>query len=176
MNTYIVLLRGINVGGRNSLPMKELTGILEAFGCINIQTYIQSGNVVLQSGIKDVGRLSKKITQRIKERRGFEPYVLLLEVADFEQAIADNPFPDADPRSLHLGFLGAVPENPDLKALEKLKGTGERFLIRDKVFYLHAPDGIGRSKLAAQTERLLGVPMTGRNGRTVNKVMALAKK
>ncbi len=178
MNTYIVLLRGINVGGRNSLPMKELVEILKALGCENVQTYIQSGNVVLRSGIHDTARLSSEIAQEIKRHRGFEPHILLLGVADFNQAIGNNPFPEAEsvPKSLHLGFLDAVPKNPDLKALDELKVASERFQLKDRVFYLHAPDGIGRSKLAAKTERLLGVPMTSRNWRTVGKIMELSER
>jgi uncharacterized protein (DUF1697 family) len=69
-----------------------------------------------------------------------------------------------------------MPKNPDLGALESIKGDSEQFALKDGVFYLHAPDGIGRSKLAASAERLLGVAMTGRNWRTVCKVMAMAKQ
>ena len=69
-----------------------------------------------------------------------------------------------------------MPEHPDLDALEAIKSDRERFVLKDGVLYLHAPDGIGRSKFAANAEKLLGVPMTGRNWRTVSKVMAMAKQ
>ena len=69
-----------------------------------------------------------------------------------------------------------MPKHPDFDALEGAKSDGERFALKDGVFYLHAPDGIGRSKLAANAERLLGVSMTGRNWRTVCKVVAIAKQ
>jgi uncharacterized protein (DUF1697 family) len=126
---------------------------------------------------KDASRLSNAISREIKNRRGFEPNVLLLELEDIEWAIRKNPFPEAatDPKALHAGFLASTPEKPDLGTLESLKSDSERFHLIDKVFYLHAPEGIGRSKLAANAEKVLGVPMTDRNWRTVCKIWEMAK-
>ncbi|MEX0726480.1 MAG: DUF1697 domain-containing protein [Planctomycetaceae bacterium] len=175
MSIYIALFRGINVGGRNSLPMKELTSILEELGATGVKTYIQSGNVVFASREKNTKRLAGKIGAEIKNRRGFEPAVLLLTSDDLKSAIEANPFPETegDPKSLHLGFLDTAPNKPDLKKLDELKANGERFQLIGKVFYLHAPNGVGRSKLAANVERLLGVTMTDRNWRTVCKLSEL---
>lgn len=176
MNTYIALLRGINVGGKNSLPMKELVAILEDLGGQAVRTYIQSGNVVFQSAEKDPAQLSRQLAAAIKQGWGFEPCVLILEVADINKALAENPFPEAeaDPGSLHLGFLASTPKSPDLEKLTTLKKASERFQLRGKVFYLHAPEGVGRSKLAANSEKLLGVPMTDRNWRTLGKLREMA--
>jgi uncharacterized protein (DUF1697 family) len=176
MRTVIALFRAVNVGP-NALPMKELVAILEGLGARNVKTYIQSGNVVFESPEKDASRLSSRIGQEIKKRRGFEPHVLLLETEDIERAIRKNPFPEAasDPRALHAGFLASKPQKPDLKALERLKSGSEQFRLIDRVFYLHAPDGIGRSKLAARAEKLLGVPMTDRNWRTVCTIRDMAR-
>jgi len=176
MRTCIALFRGINVGGKNSLPMKGLVALLEELGAGNIRTYIQSGNAIFQSAEIDASHLSQKICAEIKKRHGFEPYVLLLGLDDLERAIADNPFPEAEtePSSLHLGFLASAPHNPDLKKLESLKKESERFQLKGNVFYLHAPEGVGRSKLAASAEKLLGVPMTDRNWRTVCKIREMA--
>lgn len=178
MKIYIALFRGINVGGRNTLPMKELVGVLEELGARNVRTYIQSGNALFVGAEKDTSRLSKKISSEIKVRCGFEPHVLLLELEDFERAIRKNPFPEAatDPKTLHAGFLASVPQKPNLSMLESLKSDSERYRLIDKVFYLHAPEGIGRSKLAAHAERGLGVPMTVRNWRTVKKILEMAKE
>ena len=177
MKTHIALLRGINVGGKNNLPMKELVAILEDLGSRNVQTYIQSGNAVFENKENDPTRLSTKIRSQIKQRRGFEPYVLVLEREDIERAIRQNPFSEAetDPQTLHVGFLASAPEKANLKALESLKRDRERFHLIGKAFYLHAPEGIGRSKLAANVEKVLGVPMTDRNWRTVCKVWEMAK-
>ncbi len=175
MNTYIALFRAINVGGRNTLPMKELVVLLEEMGAKEVRTYIQSGNAVFQSN--DAPLFSGRLAAEIKQRYGFEPHVLLLGLEAINSAMANNPFPEAEaePSSLHLGFLASTPRNPDLKKLDSLKKASERFLLRDKVFYLHAPEGVGRSKLAASAEKLLGVPMTDRNWKTVCKIKDLAE-
>jgi uncharacterized protein (DUF1697 family) len=178
MKTYIALFRGINVGGKNVLPMKGLVALLEHLGSRNVKTYIQSGNAVFENKEIDAARLSKKISGEIKKRRGFEPYVLLLELDDIERAMTQNPFPEAEtnPQALHVGFLASAPGHPNLKTLESLKRDSERFRLIENVFYLHAPEGVGRSKLAANAEKLLGVPMTDRNWSTVRKIWELAKE
>lgn len=174
MHTYIALFRGINVGGKNPLPMKGLVAILENIGARNVRTYIQSGNAVFQSAETDLVQLSKQLAAEIKKRQGFEPCVIILTPAALQSAMNNNPFPESDPTGLHLGFLADPPMTPDLERLNKLKTEKERFHLSDTVFYLHAPDGVGRSKLAAGAEKLLGVPMTDRNWRTVCKIMELA--
>ena len=177
MNICIALFRGINVGGKNSLPMKELVGILEELGCQNVKTYIQSGNVVFKINKNNISGLSDQISAEIKKRRGFAPSVLLLSLEEVEKIVANNPFPEVenDPQTLHVGFLASVPKKPDLKMLESLRKKDERFRLIDSTFYLHAPDGVGRSKLAANTERLLGTSMTDRNWRTVGKILEIAQ-
>jgi uncharacterized protein (DUF1697 family) len=178
MNTYIAFLRGINVGGNNSLTMKDLIAILEGCGASKIKTYIQSGNAVFQSAEKNFSQLSKDLAAEIKRRHGFEPYIYIRNIDTIKKAIAQNPFPEAvaEPGSLHLGFLASMPNNPGLEKLSNLKKESEQFHLGDGVFYLHAPEGIGRSKLAAGTEKLLGVPMTVRNWRTVCKVMDMLEE
>jgi uncharacterized protein (DUF1697 family) len=175
---YIALFRGINVGGKNKLPMKDLVATLENVGSRDVATYIQSGNAVFRSEEQDSSLLSEEIMATIGERHGFEPRVLVLGSEEMERAMLSNPFPEAEsePKSLHLYFLAAPPERPDLDAFEGIKSDRERFVLADDVFYLHAPDGLGRSKLAANVERLLGVPATARNWRTVRKVMEMAQQ
>ncbi len=176
MNTYVAFFRGINVGGNNLLPMKELIAALESIGARKVRTYIQSGNAVCESAEKNLARLSKQLSTEINKRCGFEPHVHILTLDALSKAIAENPFPDAvaDPSSLHLGFLASPPKSPNLEKLSALRKGGERFLLAESVFYLHAPEGAGRSKLAANSEKLLGVPMTDRNWKTVCKVKEMA--
>jgi uncharacterized protein (DUF1697 family) len=178
LKTYIALFRGINVGGSNVLPMKDLVAQLENLGSQNVKTYIQSGNAVFQNEEEDASLLSNKIMAAIKKSHGFEPHVLLLMPAEIARAIASNPFPEAEaePKTLHVYFLASMPKNLDPGAFESIKSDRERFALEGRVFYLHAPEGIGRSKLAANTEKLLGVAITGRNWRTVRKVMAMAEQ
>jgi uncharacterized protein (DUF1697 family) len=175
MKTYIALFRGINVSGKSSLPMKELVTLLD-LGVRNIKTYIQSGNAIFQSAEENISQLSNKISIAVKQRYGFMPHVLILELAELEKAIAENPFPEAefDSSSLHLGFLANPPERIDLEKIESLKMESEKYYLSDSVFYLYAPEGVGRSKLAASIEKLVGVPMTDRNWRTVYKLREMA--
>lgn len=175
MKTYVLLLRGINVGGRNSLPMKELTEVLDGLGCQDLRTYIQSGNVVMAAPPGDARTLAEKITGEIHRCRGFEPHVLVVEGRAFQRAAAANPFPEAEsePKLLHLGFLDAAADDADLERLEGLRKESERFHLEGRTFYLHAPDGVGRSKLASGAEKALGVPTTFRNWRTVTKLLEL---
>lgn len=179
MKTYVALFRGINVGGKHSLPMKELVSILEDLGAEAVKTYIQSGNAVFSGPDKDTATLAIRISQEIKKRRGFEPHVLLLTMKEFESVMKKNPFPEPaedSPQTLHAAFLASKPKNPNLKSLEALKSSSERFQLVGNVFYMHAPDGIGRSKLAGSAEKLLGVPMTDRNWRTVCKIWEMAQE
>jgi uncharacterized protein (DUF1697 family) len=125
----------------------------------------------------DVGRLAKRLTDMISKSRGFEPHVLVLTCAELEKAVAGNPFPEAreNPKSLHLFFLADPPKKPDLDGCEALKARTERFKLEGNIFYLHTPDGIGISKLAARVEKLLGVAATARNWRTVMALLEMAK-
>lgn len=176
-NTYIALLRGINVGGKNLLPMQALAAVLESLGATQIQTYIQSGNAVFQCAEKNAAKLSQRIGAGIKKHHDIEPYVLLLNLNAFKKAIAENPFPEAEnnPTSLHLGFLAAPPTSVDTAKLNSVRSDSERFQLSGGIFYLHAPEGIGNSKLAARAEKHLGVPTTFRNWRTVCKIAEIAE-
>lgn len=176
MNTFVALLRGINVGGHNKLPMKELASVLGAIALSNVRTYIQSGNVVFQSKSGDQEELSQAIRAAVLESHGFAPEVLILSSRELHEAIAGNPFLDGEfePKTLHLSFMATTPLDPDFDRLESLRAPKERFLLSENVFYLHAPDGIGRSKLAASVEKAMGVTLTARNWRSVTKIMSMA--
>jgi uncharacterized protein (DUF1697 family) len=176
MSTYIALFRGINVGGAGILPMKELVAILESLGCTGVQTYIQSGNAVFQSTQRSSAKLASEVTAAVMKQRKFAPAVMLLTAKELEKVMNANPFPNADDLTrLGAGFLEAIPKQPDLAALELLRATSEQFALVGKCFYLHAPDGFGKSKLAARAEKLIGVPMTMRNWRTVDKIKEMAE-
>jgi uncharacterized protein (DUF1697 family) len=173
MNTYIALFRGINVGGKSILPMKDLVGILEGMGFEGVQTYIQSGNAVFRSAPIETDKTAREICSRILETHGFAPAVLLLEVPELQAAAANNPFEAADGKALHLFFLQSLPVKPDLAGLAAVKAETEQFELRGRVFYLYAPDGVGRSRLAAVVEQGLGVPTTARNWNTVRKLLSM---
>ncbi|MFV0474579.1 MAG: DUF1697 domain-containing protein [Pikeienuella sp.] len=177
MNRWILLLRGVNVGGSNILPMKDLRAALERRGLRDARTYIQSGNCVIDGDARDAAELSALAAGAIEQDFGFRPQVLALTPQQIETAIADNPFADegCDPKTVHIHFLLEEPGAPDLASLESLRAPSERFHLATGRFYLHAPDGVARSKLAAQAERRLGVPTTARNLRSVMKIAELAR-
>jgi uncharacterized protein (DUF1697 family) len=176
MSRFVALFRGINVGGKNILPMQALREILTACGCEDIQTYIQSGNAVFSSSVAADG-LSASIKHAIEERFGFAPQVLLLDRDRFVAIAAANPFADAElnPKCLHIWFLTETPTAANLDALNSLKVESEQLLLKDDAFYLYAPDGLGRSRLAQNVDRHLGVTTTARNWRTVSRVMEMAE-
>lgn len=176
MSKYIILLRGINVGGKNKVPMKDLTSVLLQSDYKEVKTYIQSGNLILCSDNLDKQRIAESIAELITQHFDFRPQVLVLTLADYRAALTANPFKAAEetPSALHLFFLSSKPDNPNLDKLAKLKTDTERYQLNEQVFYLHAPDGIGRSKLAAAAEKTIGVSATGRNWRSAVKIMELA--
>lgn len=174
MTTWIAFLRGI--GGRYTLPSKTFIELLENIGAKDAQTYIATGNAVFRSRTSDRQRLAGKLQSAINEERGFAPEILLLTPDELALAIKRNPWPEAEnePTTLHLSFLSSVPTNPDIAKLDTLQANDERFVLDGTVFYLHAPNGVGRSKLFARIEKSMGVWCTARNWRTVSKVMDLA--
>lgn len=175
MQTWIVLFRGINVGGKNILPMAKLKSDLESLKFSNVRTYIQSGNVILDAKLRSASSLQKKIAQLVEEQHGFRPQVLALNCEALVQAVKANPFRDAvsDPGKLHFFFLSEPASEADLQSVELARSATEEFQLTDSVFYLHAPDGIGRSKLAANAEKYLNVVTTARNFRTVDKLRSM---
>lgn len=174
MTVWIALLRGINVGGANVLPMRELVSILEEQGCDDVRTWIQSGNALFLRDIADRDVFAARLGEAVLAEKGFRPRVLLLTRAELVAAAERNPFPNTSPRFLHLFFLDAEPDAVDVDGLQGRRADSERYRLDGRVFYLSAPDGIARSKLAERVEHLLGVSATARNLNTVSKLVELA--
>jgi uncharacterized protein (DUF1697 family) len=176
MATWIAFLRGINVGGKNRLPMKELKVLMEAIGFSGVQTYIQSGNIVFEHKDGDEVSLSARIATLVDGKYGFRPRVVVLSAKALRAAAAGNPFgsEEAMEKVLHSYFLAETPPAPNLEGMDEIKTNSESYLLKNKVLYLHTPDGFGRSKLAQRVEKLLGVDATARNLRTVTKVLEMA--
>jgi len=175
MDVWIALLRGINVGGNNILPMKNLRQLLESAGFQDVKTYIQSGNCAFRTDRVEAFEIEQTISQSIEREFGFRPHVMVFKRLKMLEAISSNPYPEGqdDPKSVLLFFLAEPAKAPDIRALEALRAPTETFELTDRVFYLHAPDGIGRSKLAAQAERKLGVVTTARNLRSSINIAGL---
>jgi len=178
MPVWIALLRAVNVGGNNKLPMASLVSLLEGAGCSEVRTYIQSGNAVFRSEETDAKALAGRIGDAVLAEHGFRPGVIVLDAAELEHAVTKNPFPEAeaDPTRLHLFFLSDRPKTPNLDKLNRAKAASERYSLSGNLLYFHAPDGVGRSKFPAKVEPALGVKATARNWRTVNKLLEMARE
>jgi uncharacterized protein (DUF1697 family) len=178
MNTWVALLRGVNVVGRNQVPMKRLAAAFERAGFRSVRTYLQSGNVVFQSRSGAPRTLGVRISQLVLEEFGFEPRVMVISGGQLADAVCGNPFPAAEKnhKLLHLYFLAANPAKPDLKALAELEAGREQFLLKGGVFYLYTPDGFADSVLQSRVERCLGVAATARNWRTANELLKMLRQ
>jgi len=177
VRTWIALFRGINVMGSNRLPMRDLASLLQRAGLADVRTYIQSGNAVFRSATGSAKSLAKRIGRTVHEETGFEPKIMILNATQLESAAINNPFPEAasQPQTLHLFFLSEVPLRADLASLNRLRSGNEAFALREKVLYLHTPDGFAISKLAKSAERHIHVDATARNWNTVTRLLEMAK-
>ena len=167
---FVALLRGINVGGHNILSMADLRMLVAECGGSDVESYIQSGNVIFSHDNADAAGFSARLQAAIGSRFGFEPSILSLAADQYRAAMDAVPFFPSDPKHLHLYFMAAPPPDPDLVAIENDRGENEAARLIGAIFYLHAPDGVARSRLATTAEKHLGVPATARNWRTAQKI------
>ena len=170
---YVALLRGINVGGKAKVAMAALRDVCASVGCEDVVTYIQSGNVVRRSTPK-ADRLQSALEAAIAEEFGFSPAVMIRTAKEMAAVIDRNPFPDADEKTLHVGFLHAAPDAATKKCLAALDCDPEELTVVRRYLYLHLPNGLGRAYLPVKMERCLRpTPVTVRNWRTVTKLVEL---
>jgi uncharacterized protein (DUF1697 family) len=172
---YVVLLRGINVGGHAKLPMAALRDICESIGCTSVQTYVQSGNAVLESSIA-AAKLPDALEHAIEQQMGFRPRVVVRRHADLVRVLKNNPYPDTEERFLHVGFLSGRPTKSALASVDGLDLGPEGFTVAGQEVYLNYVEGAGRSKKLGKVpfEKRLGVAMTARNLRTVAKLAEIS--
>jgi uncharacterized protein (DUF1697 family) len=185
VRTHVALLRGVNVGGRNRLPMADLREAVASLGHRDVATYVQSGNVVLTSDEPDPLALATALAAAVERRCGVRADVVVLTRAELARVVAGNPFPDEDdPKHLHVVFQqdGAGPGAADAVAAAveaaRAKGSQDDAVVAHGTVYLRTPGGLGRSELAAQlslrpSERALGGPGTMRNWATTTRLLAM---
>ncbi|MFT4077175.1 MAG: DUF1697 domain-containing protein [Asticcacaulis sp.] len=172
---WICLFRGINVGGNNKLPMKDLTKVMLAAGLSDVKTYIASGNVLLGSDL-DQATLEKLMGDLVETNFGFRPSIFLITLSHLEKVLAENPYRDREHqgKAQHVFFFKAPPEKVHRDLLDSLKIDSEAYEITDEVMYLYAPEGIGRSKMAEKLARAIKADMTARNLNTVETLKDMA--
>ena len=177
MNTYVALLRGVNLGPRNKLPMPELAKMFAAVKCDQVRTYIQSGNVVFCAASRIAAGVSEAMQKKIRQKYGFEVPVVLRSAEEMKAVVRDNPY--AKRKSfeevLHVMFLADRPEKERVKGLDPNRSAGDEYIVQGREIYLWLPNGVGRSKLSnAYFDSKLATVSTGRNWRTVLTLAEMA--
>ncbi|HUA73459.1 MAG TPA: DUF1697 domain-containing protein [Solirubrobacteraceae bacterium] len=172
----MVLLRGVNVGGRNKLPMPALREALQDAGMTGVTTYVQSGNVVLESGSKPQA-LAREVEATIAGAFGLDVAVVVRSRAQLAAVVKRDPLGEIarEEKLYQVTFCAEKPAKAALAKVAERAVEGERLLAHGREVYAWFPHGVGRSKLAAQLSRQdLGVVATARNWRTVKKLLELA--
>lgn len=179
MNTYIALLRGINVGGNKIIKMLDLKAMFQSMDLHNVRTYIQSGNVIFESNEGSVDILSAAIERRIKDVFGFDVPVILRTLEELENTLLNNPFdlPEAaDLKRMYVTFLAAEPSPEVLDKLRVYEDGPDKLRFVGKEMYVLYEISISQSALSkVPLDKILGIPATTRNWNTVNKLAVMAR-
>ena len=174
--THVALLRAINVGGRNALPMKDLAALCEAAGCRDVMTYIQSGNVAFGATAALAKKLPAALEAAIRKRAGIDVPVIVRDAAALAAVARDNPFlaEGVDAAELHVGFLAATPTAAQIAALDARRSPPDAFVVRGGEVYFRFPRGAGKTKLTVTYfDAKLATTITLRNLRTLQALREL---
>jgi uncharacterized protein (DUF1697 family) len=175
----ISLIRGINVGGHNMVRMEALRGLHESCGLTCVQTYVQSGNVVFQTRLRDLKTIGCRIEDAIEKSHGFRPSVVMRTADELRDVAARNPFAgrkDVPPNKLIVTFLLGEPDAAGAERLRAIKAAPEEFHLSGRELYIYFPEGMGRSKLPALIDKAIKIPGTARNWNTVMALLEMAAK
>jgi len=170
---HVALLRGVNVGGKSSLPMKQLVALFLEAGCSDVRTYIQSGNVVFNATGARAKRLPALISSAIADRLGLRAPVIVRTAEELQAVASANPWLRAgmDSKALHVVFLAERPSAAQVAALDPKRSPPDEFRVKGREIYLCCPNGIARTRLSnAYFDSVLGTVSTMRNWRTVLKL------
>lgn len=173
METYISILRGINVGGHRKIKMADLRKMYEELGFINVKSYIQSGNVIFQSSPIKISILEKKLEEAVLENFGFEAPVILRKKHEWEKVLVENPFlkNDDTTENLFVSFLSDTPKPDLLKKLEERETENDQIKVLDKNAYLKILGPYHKTPLSNQyLEKTLQVKATTRNWKGILKI------
>jgi len=174
--THVALLRAINVGGRNGLPMSDLVGLCEAAGCRDVVTYIQSGNVAFRATEAVANKLPAALERAILKKAGIAVPVIVRDAAALAAVAKANPFlkAGADPGELHVGFLATAPDGARIAAVDPKRSPPDELVVRGGEVYFRFPKGAGQTKYTTTyLDSKLGTTITLRNWRTVGKLIEL---
>ena len=177
MQVWVALLRAVNLGARNKVPMARLREVVAELGGDSVATYIQSGNVVFARGkAADRTRLTKELETAIESEFGVAAAVVLRTAAEIEKLAKSHPL-GREGSQTHVAFLAAKPSAKAVRALDQLDLGADRFEVRGSDLFLHYPNGVQGSQLSAgRIEKTLGIAATVRNWRTVTRLAEMAKE
>jgi uncharacterized protein (DUF1697 family) len=179
METYISILRGINVSGHKKIQMNDLKTLYEDLKFKNVTTYIQSGNVVFKASKQRDEVLAKKIEAAIYSKYDFEVPVITRNVEEMKNTISINPFlkdTGIDKEKLHVTFLEEIPDKTKVDSIKNIDYSPDKLIITGKEIFLYCPNGYGITKLSNNFfENKLKVNATTRNWKTVNKLVEIAE-
>jgi len=180
MTIYISLLRGINVSGQKTIKMDALKKIYEELNFRNVQTYIQSGNVIFQDANSNYCDLEQKISNKINEHFGFDVPVTVLNIEKLKTLIRGNPYIAEGSKllsDLYITILSSSPKDTDPQIFRQNQSPGEEFTLTDDAVYLYCPNGYGKTKLTNTFfEKKLKVRATTRNWKTTLELLNIAEK
>jgi len=180
MPVLISLLRGVNAGGHHKVKMDELRTLYESLGCGDVQTYINSGNIVFRTAARDPARLGKRIEDAIEGAYGFRSHVILRTPSELRQVIARNPFasrPSIEASKFAVHFLADVPDAEARKLVLAIDAAPEELHLDGSELYIYYTNGMARPKLSLpQVEKTLKISGTSRNWNTVRKLLDMAEK
>lgn len=180
MKTYVSILRGINVSGHNMIKMDGLKKLYTGSGFADVQTYIQSGNVIFRSKALECSRLENKIAEKIHEEFGYKVPVMVLELEEMKKIANDNPYArdkSKDPSFFHISFLSTVPGKEVVGKIDRTLYLPDEFCWKGRAIYLYIPGGYGRTKLNnGLFEGKLKLTATTRNWKTVNELIRMAEE
>lgn len=174
MNTYVALLRAVNVGGRGKISMADLRSFAAALGLMHARTLLNSGNLVFGSERSDTAEVEELLETEAETRLGLRTTFFVRGAVEWPGVLAANPFPEVareDPGHLHVLFLRDAPSDAEVRAVEAAIVGRERIGAHGRELYAVYPDGAGRSKLTNTViQRAVGGPCTARNWNTVSKL------
>ena len=171
------MLRGINVSGQKKIRMADLKSLYELLGFGNVQTYVQSGNVIFDSPEQDAAKLRSSIEAQIETVFGFSVPVLIRTAVDFKRIIENHPFAQEEEIRVLVTFLYEQPEASTWSELSNYKDHVDKFVLGKQEIFLFCPGGYGKTKLSNNFfEKKLGVIATTRNWKTIHAVYQMASE
>ena len=170
MTKYIAFLRAVNVSGHNLIKMADLKRMFESVGLENVQTFIQSGNVVFESSEKDTASLEKRIESQLEKASGYKIRLFVRTMRELQSIVSKSPFEPKADETAYVAFLNQKPDKEQGQVLMSFKSEADDFAVKGREVYILRRD---REKSVFSNnfiEKILKLPATTRNLTTIKKI------